>query len=122
MVAGSIARLSYAAGLLLAPKSMSRWRLIGPDPRDPYARMTTRAFGALHSHLALQTIRSAVVGRDVPLMLKLNIGCDLGDMLGPALEWRYGDLPGVAAAGNGVVQSLLALTWLRVLRDESQNH
>ncbi len=111
MVGGSLARLSYALGLLLAPRSMSRLRLIGPDPGDPYARMTTRAFGALHANLALQTIRAAVADRDAGFMLVLNLTSDIADTLGPTLEWRYGDLPTVAAAGNAVVQSMGLVTW-----------
>jgi hypothetical protein len=100
MVGGSFARLSYALGLLLAPRSMSRLRLIGPDPGDPYARMTTRAFGALHANLALQTIRAALSDRDVGFVLALNLTSDIADTLGPTLEWRYGDLPVVAAIGT----------------------
>ena len=116
MVAASLGRLSYAAGLLLEPRSMSRLRLIGPDPPDPYARMTTRAFGALHSHLALQTIRSAVLDRDVRFVLVLNIGSDLADILGPTLEWRRGDLPAIAALGNAALQSILIVTWSAIFR------
>jgi hypothetical protein len=116
MVAGSLARLSYAAGLLLAPRSMSRFRLIGPDPPDPYARMTTRAFEALHTHLALQTIRSAVLDRDVRFVLTLNIGSDVADFLGPTLEWRRGDLPALAALGNAALQSLLIINWSVIIR------
>ena len=111
MVGGSVARLSYALGLLLAPRTMSRWRLIGPDPPDPYARMTTRAFGALHAHLALRTIGAAARGRNVASVLALNLGSDIADTLGPTLEWRYGDLPGLAAAGNAAVQSLGLVSW-----------
>jgi hypothetical protein len=111
MVGGSVARLSYALGLLLAPRSMSRLRLIGPDPPDPFARMTTRAFGALHANLALQTIRAAVTDRDVSFVLALNLTSDIADTLGPTLEWRYGELPMVAALGNAAVQSIGLVTW-----------
>ena len=116
MVGGSLPRLSYALGLLLAPRSMSRLRLIGPDPGDPYARMTTRAFGALHVNLALQTIRAALSGRDVDVVLALNLTSDVADALGPTLEWRYGDLPTGAAVANAVVQSMNMTTWIVLLR------
>ena len=116
MVGGSLPRLSYALGLLLAPRSMSRLRLIGPDPGDPYARMTTRAFGALHVNLALQTIRAALSGRDVDVVLALNLTSDVADALGPTLEWRYGDLPTGAAVANAVVQSMNMATWIVLLR------
>jgi hypothetical protein len=111
MIGGSLARLSYASGLLLAPKAMSRWHLIGPDPPDPFARMTTRAFGALHANLALHTVRAAVTGRRVDFLLVLNLTSDFADMLGPTLEWRYGDLPLWAALTNAAIQSLGLATW-----------
>jgi hypothetical protein len=111
MVGGSVARLSYALGCFVAPRSMSRLRLIGPDPGDPYARMTTRAFGALHSNLALQTVRAALTDRDVGFVLALNLTSDIADTLGPTLEWRYGDLPTRAALVNAVVQSVGLVTW-----------
>jgi hypothetical protein len=111
MIGASLARLSYASGLLFAPKAMSRWRLIGPDPADPFARMTTRAFGALHANLALQTIRAAVTGRRVDSVLALNLTADIADTLGPTLEWRYGDLPPWAALTNASVQSLGMASW-----------
>ena len=111
MIGGSLARLSYASGLLFAPKAMSRWGLIGPDPPDPFARMTTRAFGALHANLALQTIRAAVTGRDVGFVLALNLTSDLADTLGPTLEWRYGDLPPWAVLTNAAVQSVGLAAW-----------
>lgn len=115
MIGGSLARLSYASGLLFAPKVMSRWRLIGPDPRDPFARMTTRAFGALHANLALHTIRAAVTGRRVEFVLALNLTADVADTLGPTLEWRYGDLPPWAALTNAAVQSLGVVAWSSLL-------
>lgn len=116
MVGGSFARLSYALGLLVAPRSMSRLRLIGPDPPDPFARMTTRAFGALHANLALQTIRAAVTDRDVGFVLALNLTSDIADTLGPTLEWRYGDLPMRWAVVNAAVQSLGLVAWSVLLR------
>jgi hypothetical protein len=111
MIGGSMPRLLYSSGLLLAPKAMSRWHLIGPDPSDPFARMTTRAFGALHVNLALHTIRAAVTGRQVGFLLALNFTSDLADTLGPTLEWRYGDLPPWAALANATVQSLSLACW-----------
>lgn len=116
MVGGSVPRLSYALGLLVAPRSMSRLGLIGPDPSDPFARMTTRAFGALHVNLALQTIRAAVADRDVGFVLVLNLTSDLADTVGPTLEWRLGDLPTWAALANATVQSLNMITWITLLR------
>jgi hypothetical protein len=115
MIGASLARLSYASGLLFAPRAMSRWGLIGPDPRDPFARMTTRAFGALHANLALQTIRAAATDRDVDFVLALNLTSDVADTLGPTLEWRYGDLPRWAALLNAGVQSVGLASWSTLL-------
>lgn len=123
MIGGSLARLTYASGLLFAPRTMSRWQLIGPDPRDPFARMTTRAFGALHANLALQTMRAAATDRQVGFVLVLNLTSDLADTLGPTLEWRYGDLPRWAALTNAGVQSLGVASWSLLLwrrRTEAQ--
>ena len=115
MIGGSLIRLTYAFGLLVAPRSMSRWRLIGPDPPDPYARMTTRVFGALHTNLALHTIRAAVTGRAVGFVLGLNLTSDIADTLGATLEWHMGDLPALAALGNAAVQSFGLVTWSALL-------
>lgn len=115
MVAGSVPRLAYALGLLLAPRSMSRVGLIGPDPPDPFARMTTRAFGALHVNLGLHTIRSALSDRNVGFVLALNLTSDLADTLGPTLEWKLGDLPTWAALANATVQSFSMVTWSTLL-------
>lgn len=115
MVGGSLVRASYALGLLLAPRSMSRYRLIGPDPGEPVARMTTRAFGALHTNLALHTIRAAITGRNVEFVLALNLTSDIADTMGPTLEWRRGDLPGRLALVNAAVQSLGIATWSALL-------
>jgi hypothetical protein len=52
MIAASVLRLSYALGLLLAPDSMGTYRLAAPANGNGYARMTTRAFGAVHSNLS----------------------------------------------------------------------
>jgi hypothetical protein len=116
MIAASLTRLSYALGLLLAPDAMSKPRLAPDTPDNAYARMTTRAFGAVHTNLSLLSLRAAVLDRDVRLALGLNIGCDLGDLIATFLEWRDGDLPGAAAVGSTVVQSAGIATWSSVLR------
>jgi hypothetical protein len=116
MIAGSVVRLSYAIGLLTAPDPMSKARL-APDAGDnAYARMTTRAFGAVHTNLSLLSLRAALVDRDLRLALGLNIGCDLGDLIATFLEWHDGDLPAAAAVGSTVVQSAGVATWSTVLR------
>jgi hypothetical protein len=111
MIAASVLRLSYALGLLLAPDSMSKYGLAAPANGSGYARMTTRAFGAAHSNLCLFTLRAAVQNRDQRLVLRLNLGCDLGDLIATLLEWRTGDLPAAAAVGSVVLQSAGIATW-----------
>jgi hypothetical protein len=54
---GSLARLAYALGLLVSPDAMSAYRL-APEHSSGYARMTTRAFGAVHINVALATLRA----------------------------------------------------------------
>jgi hypothetical protein len=121
MIAGSIVRLSYAVGLLLAPDTMSKPGL-APDTTDnAYSRMTTRAFGAVHTNVSLLTLRSALVDRDVPLALGLNIGCDLGDLVATFLEWRDGELPSAAAVGSTVVQSAGIAAWSTALRSRDSH-
>ena len=78
LAAGALVRLSYALGLLVAPDFMSTRRL-APEHASAYGRMTTRAFGAVHTNVALLTLRAALLDRDRKLALGLNIGCDLGD-------------------------------------------
>src|ERR1700751_3613131 len=105
MAAGSAGRPSYAVGLIAAPDAMSKLRLAARTPENSCARMTTRAFGAVHANIAPLSLRAAATGRDVRLALGLNVASDLGDLVATALEWRGGDLPAGAAVGSTVVQS-----------------
>src|SRR4051794_23079344 len=92
--AASVARLSYALGLVASPQAMSRLRL-GPATADNgMASMTTRAFGALHANLALATLAASLSDNHLELALRANLAADLGDLLGPLLEWRLGSLHG----------------------------
>jgi hypothetical protein len=116
MVAGALVRLAYALGLLGAPDAMSARRLAPSSNGNSYGQMTTRAFGAVHTNLAMLTLRSALLKRDMRLVLGLNIGCDLGDLAATLLESRKGDLPAAALIGSAVVQSVGMATWTIVLR------
>ena len=116
MAAATLVRLSYALGLLLAPDAMSKARLAPATPGNGYARMTTRAFGAVHANVSILSLRAAIRDEDVRLALGLNIGCDVGDLIATALEWRDQDLPAVAAVGSIVVQSAGIATWSTLLR------
>jgi hypothetical protein len=116
MVAGALGRLAYALGLLMAPDAMSARRLAPSSSGNSYGQMTTRAFGAVHTNVAMLTLRSALLNRDLRLVLGLNIGCDLGDLAATVLESRNGDLPAGALIGSAVVQSVGMATWTIVLR------
>lgn len=116
MVAGALGRLAYALGLLMAPDRMSVLRLAPSANGNAYANMTTRAFGAVHTNVAMLTLRAALRKRDIRLVLGLNIGCDLGDLAATVLESRSGDLPAAALIGRAVVQSVGMATWAAVLR------
>jgi hypothetical protein len=111
MIAASVFRLSYALGLLLTPDSMSNRRLAAAANGNAWARMTTRALGAVHSNLSVFTLRAALQNRDRELVLGLNLGCDLGDLIATLMEWRTGDLPAVLAVGSVVLQSAGIATW-----------
>lgn len=111
MIAVSAFRLSYAIGLLLAPDGMSARQLAAPAHGNAYARMTTRALGAVHINLSILTLRAAVRNHDIPVVLALNLGCDLGDLIATLMEWRTGDLPPVAGVGSVVLQSVGIATW-----------
>jgi hypothetical protein len=115
MAGGALVLLAYAIGLLLNPDAMSVRRL-APEHGSAYARMTTRAFGAVHVNVALLTLRAGLVERDVRLVLALNAGCDLGDLIATLLEWRTRELPAGAAVGSTVVQSAGIATWIGLLR------
>jgi hypothetical protein len=97
---------------------MHRRRLAAPRT-NPISGMTTRAFGAVHVNVALLTLRSTVLNRDTRLALRLNIGCDLGDMVATGLEWRDGDLPAGALAASAALQSAAMATWATALRSLS---
>jgi hypothetical protein len=118
MVAGSLARLSYALGLLLAPHEMNKFQLAAATRDNAIATMTTRAFGAVHTNLSLLTLRAALLNRDTRVALGLNIACDLGDLIATLLERRDGDLSRGETLASVALQSASMATWTTVLRAE----
>ena len=118
MVAGAAARLSYALGLLLDPHGMTKRRLAAPTRGNPIATMTTRGFGAVHTNLALLTLRSALSNRDTRIAIGLNLGCDLGDLIATLLERRDGELNRSYALASVALQSASMATWVTALRAE----
>jgi hypothetical protein len=117
MVAGSLTRLSYALGALLAPDTMSALRL-APDIRGHAAgRMDFRAFGGLHINIALLTLRAACLNRDPEIALGLNIGCELSDLATTLLEWRDRGGPDRLLLGSVAVAAAGLATWTTALRN-----
>lgn len=117
MIAGSIVRLAYALPLLLAPEAMSA-RRFAPDVRgDSYGRMLIRAFGGVHTHVALLTLRAAVLNRDTRLAVGLNLGCDGADMAATLLEWRRVGRPEFHVVGSIAVQSAGLAAGTYILRN-----
>jgi hypothetical protein len=80
-----------------------------------------RAYGAVHVNVALVTLRAAVRRRDLPTVLGLNLGCDLGDLVATGLEVRRG-LPPVAAVGSAVVQLAGMTVWSTCAALERDGH
>ena len=119
MVAGSLGRLSYALGLLVAPNTMTTMRLAADTRGNPIATMTTRAVGAVHTNVALVSLRAAVLDGDSRAAVQLNLGCDFGDLVATLLEWRKGELGGGSAAASVALQSASLATWSAVLRAAS---
>ena len=121
MVAGSLARLSYALGMLLAPHTMNRLQLAAATRDNAIATMTTRAFGAVNANVALLTLRAAFLDRDKRLALGLNITTDFGDLIATLLEWRDGDLGRGPMLASVALQSAGMATWTTVLRTERRD-
>lgn len=113
---GSLGRLAYALGLVFGPDWMSDHKLAAAQDANAYGRMTTRAFGAVHTNISLLTLRAAVTDRDLPLLLGLNLGCEFGDLVATVLEQREGDLPSVAMVGSAIVQTLGMAVWASAWR------
>jgi hypothetical protein len=113
----SLGRLAYATGLLLAPELMASRRLAPEARGNSYARMTTRAFGAVHVNVAALTLEELLLNGDLRPALGLNIGCDVGDLIATLLEWRAGELSTGIAVGSAVVQSIGIATWSAGLRN-----
>src|SRR5438034_9183602 len=85
---GSLVRLAVGVGYLTNPEAMAR-RGLAPDIRgDPDGRMSTRGFGALHTGIAMATLRAAARNKSCRELAVLNLGCALGDTAATLLERR----------------------------------
>ena len=81
---GSLVRLAVGVGYLTNPEAMAR-RGLAPDIRgDPDGRMSTRGFGALHTGIAMATLRAAARNKSCRELAVLNLGCALGPDVHPS--------------------------------------
>ena len=117
MAVASLARLSYALGLLIAPHRMTKLQLAAATGDNPIATMTTRAFGGAHVNLSLLSLRAALLERDVRTATALNLGFDFADLTATLLEWRDGELGDGATMASALLQSASMATWVSVLRE-----
>ena len=86
-VVGSVARLAYGLGCVVAPEWMGG--RLAPSLRghaDP--RMNLRGFGGAHSGIAIYTLSQATSGDRARDALRLNLLVDGMDCAVSLLEWR----------------------------------
>lgn len=116
MVTGSLLRLSYALGLLLAPHTMNKLQLAAATRGNAVATMTTRGFGAVHVNLSLLTLGAALRNRNTRVALGPNLACDFGDLVATLLERRDGDLARGEALASVALQTTSMAAFGSVLR------
>lgn len=106
-VLGSVGRLAYGLGAMLAPEWMEG--RFAPTLREhPDPRMNLRGFGGAQSAVAVYTLVRATTPARARGVLALNLLVDGFDAGVSALEWRArGELDRIA--GGGVAVNLLAL-------------
>ena len=101
-VAGSVARLAYGLGAILAPDWMSG-RLTPQTIGHPDSRMNVRGFGGAQSAIAIYTLVAAATPDGAQRVLLLNVLVDTLDTAVSLLEWRdRGELDEMAAGGVAV--------------------
>lgn len=108
LVIGSIGRLAYGLGSMLAPEWMAeRFAPTLQDHPDP--RMNLRGFGGAQSGIALYTLATATTPERARAVLGLNVLVDTLDAGVSMLEWRArGKLDRMAGGGIGVNVAALA--------------
>jgi hypothetical protein len=98
-VIGSVARLAYGLGAVLAPEWMGG-RLAPTLRNHPDPRMNLRGFGGAQSAIAIYTLTTATTPARARSMLRLNMLVEALDAGVSVLEWRdRGELDRVAAGG-----------------------
>lgn len=109
VVVGSLARLAYGLGSMLAPEWMARHRLAPTLRNHPDPRMNLRGFGGAQAGIALYTLASAATWDRARAALGLNVLVDAFDAGVSALEVRdRGRIDRMA--GGGVLVNVVALT------------
>src|SRR6059058_3622808 len=109
-IAGSVARLAYGLGAMLAPEWMAANRLAPSLRGHPDPRMNLRGFGGAQTGIALYTIATATTPERARTVLRLNLLVDAFDAGVSALEIRDRGRVDLMAAG-GVFVNVVALTW-----------
>ena len=108
IVIGSVARLAYGLGSMLAPEWMARNRLAPSLRGHPDPRMNLRGFGGAQSGIALYTLATATTPERARGVLRLNVLADAFDAGVSMLEIR--DRGRVdRMAGGGVLVNVFAL-------------
>ena len=108
-IAGSVARLAYGLGCILAPQAMAG--RLAPTVRGPDARMNLRGFGGAQSGIALYTLATARTRDGARAALGLNALVDGFDALVSTLEIRDRGGVDLVAAGGVAVNVVGLVCW-----------
>jgi len=107
-IAGSVARLAYGLGAMLAPEWMAANRLAPSLRGHPDPRMNLRGFGGAQSGIALYTLAASRTREGARDALRLNLLVDAFDAGVSALEIRDRGRVDYVAAG-GVIVNVVGL-------------
>src|SRR4051812_37587635 len=109
-VIGSIARLTYGLGAMLAPEWMAG-RLAPTLRGHPDPRMNLRGFGGAQTGIALYTLASARTRRQARSLLGLNAAVDAFDAGVSLLERRDRGRTDLMVAGGVAVNVAALICW-----------
>jgi hypothetical protein len=110
-VIGSLARLAWGVGVMLAPEWMGG-RLAPRIDGHGGARMNSRGMGGLQTGVALYTLARAKSAQSARTVLSLNMLVDGLDLVGVSLlEWRDRGEINALVAGDIAVNGAFFLCW-----------
>ena len=112
MVLGSVVRLGYGLGALLAPRQMAG-RLAAAETGSV---MNLRGFGGQHVAVAVFTLLASRSGDGAEPALRLNAGLEVCDAVAGALEVRERGRGDPVAVGGVVLPFVGLATWMAALR------